>query len=246
MKRFKPGDEVYGLLPLKVKGGYAEYSCALEKNLALKPINLSFEEAAAIPESAIVALQGLRDFGKIHSGQKVLIYSASGGIGTFAVQLAKYYGAEVTGVCSTRNLQMIRALGADHVIDYTKKEITKSGQQYELIFAARYAPNIRVIKRMLNPGGTYVSTAGPSPYRLAQEFIIGPRIFKEDNKKIAVIKLNWDQNDLQFIKELIESRKIRPVIDRSYSLSDIAEAFRYYGKGHAQGKIIIKIGDGPK
>lgn len=245
VKQFKPGDEVYGVLPLHVKGGYAEYACAPEKYLASKPVSISFNEAAAMPESAIVALQGLRDYGKIQAGQKVMIYSASGGIGTIALQLAKYYGAEVTGVCSTRNIQMVRSLGADDVIDYTKEEVTKGGRQYDLIFAARYAPSIRGIKRILSSGGTYVSTAGPSPYRLAQEFIIGPRIFKEDGKKIAVIKIEWDQNDLQFIGELIESGEIRPVVDRSYSLEDIAEAFRYYSKGHAQGKVVVTMADGP-
>jgi NADPH:quinone reductase-like Zn-dependent oxidoreductase len=241
VKQFKPGDEVYGDLSLHVKGGYAEYACAPENSLALKPANLSFEEAAAVPESALVALQGLRDYGKIQKGQRVLIYSASGGIGTFAVQIAKYYGAEVTGVCSTRNLDMVRSLGADHVIDYTKEDFTKNGQQYDLIFAARYTRSIWAIKRALSPNGIYVSTAGPSPLRLFQEFGIGPRILKNEHKKVVVITIECNQNDLSLIREIIEAGKVKPVIDRSYPLSDISKAFRYYGKGHVQGKVVIKI-----
>jgi NADPH:quinone reductase-like Zn-dependent oxidoreductase len=241
VKQFKLGDEVYGDLPLHIKGGYAEYACTTEESLALKPANLSFEEAAAVPESALVALQGLRDFGKIQKGQKVLIYSASGGIGTFALQIAKYYGAEVTGVCSARNLDMIRSLGADHVIDYTKEDFTRNGKQYDLIFAVRYSRSIWAIKRALNPNGIYVSTAGPSPFRLLQEFIIGPRIFKDERKKVVVITIKCNQNDLIFIKELIETGKVKPVIDRSYPLSDISKAFRYYGKGHVQGKVVITV-----
>jgi NADPH:quinone reductase-like Zn-dependent oxidoreductase len=241
VKQFMLGDEVYGLLSLYVKGGYAEYACAPENSLAVKPANLSFEEAAVVPESAIVALQGLRDYGKIQEGKRVLIYSASGGIGTFAVQIAKYYGAEVTGVCSTRNLDMIRSLGADHVIDYTKEDFTRNGKQYDLIFAVRYSRSIWAIKRALNPNGIYVSTAGPSPFRLFQEFIIGPRILKDEHKKVAVITITCNQNDLLFIKELIETGKVKPVIDRSYSLSDIPKAFQYYGKGHVHGKVMIKI-----
>lgn len=241
VKQFRLGDEVYGDLPLHVKGGYAEYACITEDSLALKPTNLSFEEAAAVPESAIVALQGLRDFGKIQKGQKVLVYSASGGIGTFAVQIAKHYGAEVTGVCSTRNLDLVRSLGADHVIDYTKDDFTKNGQQYDLIFAARYAPSIWAIKRALSVNGTYVSTAGPSPSRLFQEFIIGPRVFRDSQKKVSVITITVNQKDLLFIKRLIETGKVKPIIDRNYALGDISKAFQYYGKGHVKGKVVITV-----
>lgn len=239
--QFKLNDEVYGDLPLHVKGGYAEYACATEDSLALKPVNLSFEEATAVPESAIVALQGLRDFGKIQMGQKVLIYSASGGIGTFALQIAKYYGAEVTGVCSGRNIDMIQSLGADHVIDYTKEDFTKNGQKYDLIFAARYAPSIWAIKRALSPNGIYVSTAGPSLFRFFQEFVIGPRILKKEHKKVVVITIECCQKDLLFIKNLIETGKVRPVIDKSYPFSKISNAFKYYGKGHVRGKVVIKV-----
>jgi NADPH:quinone reductase-like Zn-dependent oxidoreductase len=241
VKQFKPGDEVYGDMFGRVKGAFAEYVCSQENLLALKPANLSFEEAAAVPESALVALVGLRDYGKIKAGQQVLIYSASGGIGTFAVQIAKYYGAEVTGVCSTRNLELVRSLGADHVIDYTKEDCTKNGQLYDLIFAVRKSPSIYAIKRALSPKGIYVSTAGPSPSRLFQEFFIGPRIFKNSDKKVAVINLQINPGDLVFITELIEAGKVKPVIDRSYPLSEVPEAFRYYAKGHTRGKVVITV-----
>lgn len=241
VKKFKPGDEVYGDLFGRAKGAFAEYACAPENLMALKPANLSFEQAAAAPESALVALVGLRDYGKVQQGQKVLIYSASGGIGTFAVQMAKYYGAEVTGVCSARNLELVRSLGADHVIDYTKEDFTKSGQLYDMIFAVRKSPSIYAIKRALSPKGIYVSTAGPSPSRLFQEFFIGPQIFKGSDKKVAVIDLDVNQRDLVFIKELIEAGKVKPVIDRIYPLSEISEAFRYYARGHARGKVVISM-----
>jgi NADPH:quinone reductase-like Zn-dependent oxidoreductase len=240
-RQFKPGDEVYGDLSLRIKGGYAEYVCAPESMLALKPVNLSFEEAASVPESALVALQGLRDYGKIQKGQKVLIYSASGGIGIFAVQIAKYYGAEVTGVCSTRNLEMVRALGADHVIDYTREDFTKNGQHFDLVFAVRNTRSVWAIKRALSPGGIYVSTAGPSIPRLFQEFIIGPRIFKNEDKKVAVITIHCSQKDLLFIKELIETGKVKPVIDSRFPLSEVTEAYRYYARGHVRGKVVINI-----
>jgi NADPH:quinone reductase-like Zn-dependent oxidoreductase len=245
VKQFKPGDEVYGDLFGAGKGAYAEYACAPEYSMALKPANLSFEEAASLPESAIVALMGLRDCGKIREGQKALVYSASGGIGTLAVQLAKYYGAEVTGVCSTRNLEMLKSLGADHVIDYKKEDFTKNGQQYDIILAVRKSRSIYDIKRALSPGGIYVSTAGPSPIRLFQEMGIGPGVFKKEGKEIRVIdatKNHDHRRNLDFVRDLVEAGKLKPVIDRVYPLSETAEAFRYYGKGHARGKVVISIG----
>ena len=242
IKQFKPGDEVYANLSECGYGSFAEYVCVPENVLALKPTNLSFEEAAAVPEAALVALQGLRDFGKVKKEQKILIYSASGGIGTFAVQFAKYYGAEVTGVCSTRNLDLVRSLGADHVIDYSKEDFTRNGQRYDLIMAVRYTRPVWAIKRALAPGGIYVSTAGPSIPRLFQEFLVGPRIYKNEDKKVEVITTKLSQNDLIFTKELIESGKVRPVIDRSFSLYKTPEALRYYSRGHARGRVIISIG----
>lgn len=239
--QLKPGDEVFGDLFGCGKGAYAEFVCAPEDALALKPTTLSFEEAAAVPEAALVALYGLRDSGRIQPGQRVLIYSASGGIGTFAVQIAKYYGAEVSAVCSTRNLEMVRSLGADHVIDYTREDFTKSGQQYDLILAVRKSRSVFAIKRALSPKGIYVSTASGSPVRLYQEAVIGPRNYRKDGKEIAIISGKANQKDLVFIKELIEAGKVRPVIDRRYPLSEVLEAFRYYDNGHARGKVVIAM-----
>lgn len=173
--RFKAGDAVYGDLFSAGKGALAEYVCAPESILAPKPANLSFEEAAAVPESALVALRGLRDKGKVQPGQKVLVYGASAGIGTFAVQIARYLGAEVTGVCSTRNLDLVRSLGADHVMDYTKEDFTRGGERYDLVFAARYTRSVSEIGRALVRGGIYVSAMGPSIRRGYQEFYAGPR-----------------------------------------------------------------------
>ena len=241
VRRFKPGDDVYGDLYRNGQGCFAEYVCAPEDVVALKPANLSYEEAAALAGAGLVALRGLRDYGHIQKGQKVLIYSASGGIGTFAVQIAKYYGAEVTAVCSSQNSSMVRSLGADYVIDYTKEDFVKHGDLYDVIFAIRYSRSISEIKRALSPGGIYVSTASPSIRRLYQEFIIGPRIFKNEGKRIAVIEPEIKQIDLDFLKELAEAGRVRPVIDRRYTLREISKAFKYYGKGHARGKVVINI-----
>jgi NADPH:quinone reductase-like Zn-dependent oxidoreductase len=246
VKQFKPGDDVYGILPDNSFGAFAGYVSAPETCLAMKPANLTYEEAASVPESALVALLGLRDFGKIQKGWKVLIYSASGGIGTFVVQIAKYYGAEVTGVCSTRNLDMVQSLGADHVIDYTKEDFSKNGQLYDLIFAVRKSRSVWAIRRALKPGGIYVSTMGPSISRMIQEFFIGPRLFKGQGKQVRVIITKIDQKDLVFLKDLCEGGKLRPVIDKVYPLNETAEAFRYYGKGHARGKVVITIGQDGK
>lgn len=239
--QLKPGDEVFGDLFGCGKGAYAEYVCAPESSLVPKPANLPFEEAAAVPEAALVALFGLRDSGRIQPGQKVLIYSASGGIGTIAIQMAKYYGTEVTAVCSTRNLDLVRSLGADHVIDYTKEDLAKNGQQYDLILAVRNTRSIYVIKRALRPKGIYVSTAGPSPLRLYQEAVVGPQNFRKDGKEIAIISGKANQKDLVFIKGLIEAGTVKPVIDRCYPLSEVLEAFRYYARGHARGKVVITV-----
>ena len=242
--QLKPGDEVFGDLFGWGKGAYAEYVCVPESALAPKPANLSFEEAAAVPEAALVALFGLRDNGRIRPGQKVLIYSASGGIGTFAVQMAKHYGAEVTAVCGTRNQEMVRSLGADHAIDYTREDFTTNGQQYDLILAVRKTRSIYAIKRALGPQGIYVSTASGSPARLFQEAVIGPGNYRKDGKEIAIISGQASQKDLLFIKELIEAGQVKPVIDRRYPLSEILQAFRYYAKGHARGKVVITMQQG--
>jgi len=221
VKQFQSGDDVFGDISMSGRGAYAEYVTAPQNTLALKPANITFQEAAAVPETALVALQGLRDKGQIQAGQKVLINGASGGIGTFAVQLAKYFEAEVTGVCSTRNLDMVRSIGADHVIDYTKEDFAKSGKLYDLILAASGGyRSIFDYKRALRPGGTYVCTGGSMP-QVFQAMLLGPLV--------------------SMTGELLEAGKVKPVIDRSYQLDEVAEAFRYYGEGHAQGKVIINV-----
>ncbi len=239
IKQFKPGDEVFGDLSDCGRGGFAEYVSVPETALALKPANITFEEAAAVPESALVALQGLRDMGQIRKGQKVLIYGASGGIGTFAVQIAKSFGAEVTGVCSTRNMDMVRSIGADHVIDYTKEDFSKRGQRYDLILATVGYRSIFDYKRALSPGGIHVVTGG-SMSQIFQAMLLGPWISRIERKKLGSLLVKPNQ-DLIFMKELIEAGKVKPVIDRCYPLRQAAEALKYYEKGHARGKVIITV-----
>jgi len=240
IKQFQPGDEIYGDLSECGFGAFAEYVSVPENALALKPANLSFEEAAAVPEAAVVALQGLRDKGQIQAGQMVLINGASGGIGTFAVQIAKSFGAEVTGVCSTWNVDMVRSIGADHIIDYTQEDFTKNGQRYDLIIAAAGYRSIFDYKRALSPEGIYVVTGG-SMVQIFQPMLLGPWISLTGNKKMVNLSNRPNQKDLVIMKELLEAGKVVPVIDRRYSLSEVAEALRYYGDGHAQGKVVITL-----
>src|SRR5208337_1976808 len=234
--QFHPGDEVFGVCP----GGFAEYGTAREDRLALKPANISFEEAAAVPVAAITALQGLRDKGHIQPGQKVLVNGASGGVGTFAVQIAKSFGTEVTGVCSTRNLDTARSIGADHVIDYTQEDFTRNGQRYDLICDVASNRSVFDYKRALRPHGTCVIVGFSSFPRLFEHLVLGPLVSKTGNKKVGfmgIAKIN--QKDLVFVKELVEARKVVPVIDRRYPLSETAEALRYLGERHARGKVVI-------
>src|SRR5213594_1113146 len=237
--QFQPGNEVFGT----VKGGFAEYACAREDRLALKPANNSFEEAAAAPVVAFTALQGLRDKGKIQPGQKVLVNGASGGVGTFAVQIAKSYGTEVTGVCSTRNLDLVRKIGADHVVDYTQEDFTKNEQQrYDLIFDAVGNRSVSDYKRALKPGGTCAVAGFSSMPRMFEHSALGPLRSKTGKKKVGgmgMAKIN--QNDLVFLKQLVETQKVRPVIDRHFPLSQAADAIRYLEAGHAQGKVVITV-----
>ncbi len=228
VKQFKPGDEVFGNVSTCGWGGFAEYVCATEDALVLKPTRLTFAQAAAVPMAAITALQGLRNKGKIQSGQKVLVNGASGGVGTFAVQIAKAFGAEVTAVCSTRNIEVARSIGADHVIDYTKEDFTKTGQHYDLILSANGYHSISDYKRALNPKGIYVMSGGTTAAMLHAIFI-GPWVAKPN------------KNDLLLLQELLEKGKIVPAIDRCYPLSEVAEAIRYLEEGHAKGKVIISI-----
>jgi len=239
--QFKPGDEVFGDISACGWGGFAEYVCVRENALVLKPTNLSFEQAAAVPMAAVTALQGIRHAGQIRPGQKALINGASGGVGTFAVQLAKSFGAEVTAVCSTRNLETARSIGADHVIDYTKEDFATNGQQYDLILAANGDRSISDYRRALSPKGVYVQTGG-SMGQMTQAMIQGPWISMTGSKKMGnmgVAKPN--QNDLVLIKELLESGKVKPVIDRCYPLSEVPEALRYLEEGHARGKVVITV-----
>jgi len=240
VKEFKVGDEVFGDLSGCGFGAFAEYVSVPENVLALKPANMSFEEAAAVPMAAVTALQALRDKGEIQSGQKVLINGASGGVGTFAVQIAKSFGAEVTGVCSTGKMDMVRSIGADHVIDYTQEDFTKSGRRYDLILAANGDKSLSDYKRALSPGGIYVVSGG-SMAQIFQGMLLGPLMSMTGNKKMGGLLAVPKQKDLAFMKELIEAGKVVPVIDRHYPLSEVPEAIRYLEEGHARGKVVITM-----
>jgi NADPH:quinone reductase-like Zn-dependent oxidoreductase len=241
VKQFKPGDEVFGYLPSATgHGTFAEYVCANENAITLKPGHLSFEQAAAVPVAALTALQGLRDKGNIQPGQKVLINGASGGVGTFAVQVAKAFGAEVTAVCSTRNLEMARSMGADNVIDYTRENFTQNGQRYNMILAVNGYHPISDYLHALSPDGIYV-VAGGSMLQLFQAGSNGRRISRTGSQKIIVLSLAQNQRDLILIKDFLETGKIMPVIDGCYPLSKTPEAFWYFEKEHPQGKVVITV-----
>ena len=230
--QFQMGDEVFGEI---FKGSFAEYVCASEDIFALKPVNLTFEQAAAVPLAAFTALQGLRDKGQIRSGQKVLINGASGGVGTFAVQIAKSYGTEVTGVCSTRNLELVRSIGADHVIDYTKEDFTNSGQHYDLIFDTIGNLSVSGCQRALSPNGVCAIAGFTTMFHLFQVMLLG-------GKKVGMMETaKADKKDLLFIKELIDAGKVVPVIDRTYKLHETAEAIRYLETSRARGKVVITV-----
>jgi len=239
-KQFQPGDEVFGDIAARGWGGFAEYASVPEDALALKPANLTFEEAAAVPQAAVVALQGLRNKGQIESGQKVLINGASGGIGTFAVQIAKSFGAEVTGVCGTRNLDLVGSLGADQVIDYTREDFTRNEGGYDLIFNVAGYRSIFNFKRALSPTGIYVGSVNATALIL-QVMFLGPFITMTGSKKMVNLLAKESQDDLVFLRELLEAGKVVPVIDRRYPFSEVAEAVRYYGEGHARGKVVITV-----
>jgi NADPH:quinone reductase-like Zn-dependent oxidoreductase len=237
---FKAGDAVFGDLARWGCGACAEYVCAPEEALALKPANMTFEQAAAVPMAALTALQGLRDKGGIRSGRKVLINGASGGVGTFAVQIAKYFGAEVTAVCSSGNVDMARRLGADHVIDYAKEDFTKNGQQYDLILGANGFHPLTDYKQALARGGMYVMTGG-TMRQIFQAMLLAPWYSLTGHKKMGGITAHASQQDLNFVKELIEAGKVVAVIDRKYPLSEVPEALRYLLAGHAKGKVVIDV-----
>jgi len=234
--QFQPGDEVFG----GCTGAFAEYACADENQVAPKPANLSFEAAAAVPVAAVTALQGLRDKGQIQPGQQVLIHGASGGVGTFAVQLAKAFGAEVTAVCSTRNVDMARSIGADHVIDYTQEQFSRNGRRYDVILAVNGNHPLQDYWRALRPSGIAVVLGG-SLAQFFQGVLLGPLVSRIGRKKVRSFIASINQTDLVYIKELLEAGKVVPVIDRCYPLRETASAIRYLVAGHARGKVVITV-----
>jgi NADPH:quinone reductase-like Zn-dependent oxidoreductase len=239
VKQFHVGDEVFGVTGFQ-GNGFAEFVCAKEEKLATKPANVSFEDAAAVPIAASTALQGLRDKGRIQPGDKVLVEGASGGVGTFAVQIAKVFGAEVTAVCSTRNMETAQSIGADRVIDYAQVDFTRNGQRYDLILAANAHHSIFDYRRALTQDGIYVA-AGGGVLRILQALVLGPFLSLIGRKKMRFFLANINQKDLAFLKDLLEARQIVPVIDRRYPLSAAAEALRYLAEGHAQGKVVLTV-----
>lgn len=239
---FQPGDAVYGDIEPFGSGAFAEYAAIPATALAPMPQNATFAEAAALPVAALTALQGLRDVGKIAAGQRVLINGASGGVGSFAVQIAKAFDAEVTAVCSTRNVAQARALGADHVIDYTQADFTQSGQQYDLILAANGYHSLGAYKRALAPGGVYVM-AGGKTRQIFEAMLLGAWYSRGGDKKLTNVMAHASVPDLRVLNEWIEAGKLKPVIDRCYPLHQTADALRYLGEGHARGKIVITVTD---
>jgi NADPH:quinone reductase-like Zn-dependent oxidoreductase len=241
--RFKPGDEVFG----SCRGAFAEYACASESAFVMKPDNVTFEQAAAVPVAAFTALQGLRDKGRIQAGQKVLINGASGGVGTFAVQIAKAFGTDVTGVCSTRNVDLVRSLGADQVIDYTREDFTKSGQRYDLFFDCVGNSSLSACRRVLNPQGTYVPVGGEAGRwmiaALARSImtLVLSRVVSQ--KLVPFFLARSNQEDLAVLHEFIAAARVTPVIDKHYRLNEVAEAIRYLEAGHARGKVVITFAD---
>ena len=241
VKQFQPGDEIWGDLSACGWGAFAEYVCVPDNELRLKPASMTFEEAAAYPQAAVLALQNLRDKRPIQPGQKVLINGAGGGVGTFAVQIAKYFGAEVTGVDSTTKLDMLRSIGADHVIDYTKEDFTKSGQCYDLIVDVVARRSIFAYRRALNPDGICVFVGG-STAAVFQALLLGPLISRTGSQKMGIVM--WKPNNkeaLAFLEELFEAGKVVPVIDRRYPLSEVPEALRYLDEEPHLGKIVITM-----
>ena len=240
VQRFKLGDEVFGDIFDCGMGGFAEYALAHKDALIPKPARVSFEDAAAVPLASITALCGLRDHGGIQAGQKVLINGASGGVGMFAVQIAKSFGAEVTGVCSTGKLDMLRSIGADHVIDYTREDFTKNGQKYDLILAANGYHSIWAYRRSLSPRGIYVESGG-TMRQIIEAAFLGPLISMCGSKKMGTFVSKTSKEHLAFVTGLVESGKVKPVIDACYPLREAADAFRYFEDEHPRGKVVITL-----
>ncbi|HOW44225.1 MAG TPA: NAD(P)-dependent alcohol dehydrogenase [Candidatus Aminicenantes bacterium] len=240
--RFKPGDEVFGDIAAGGSGGFAEYVCARQDLLAPKPANLAFAEAAAVPMAAVTALQALRDKGKIQKGKRVLINGAAGGVGTFAVQLARYFGAEVTAVCSARNLEQARSLGAGRAIDYAQEDFAGQGERYDLILGANGDRPLADYLRALAPGGRYIMTGG-SNRQIFQALLLGPWLSR-GGRKLGAMTARANREDLLFLTGLIEAGRLKPVIDRRYPLAGVADAIRYLEEGHARGKVVITVAAG--
>jgi NADPH:quinone reductase-like Zn-dependent oxidoreductase len=258
--QFKPADAVFGVCVsdpqdsgvgvwIHCHGAFAEYACASESALVTKPENVTFEQAASAPIAAFTALQGLCDKGHIQPGQKVLINGAAGGVGTFAVQIAKSFGAEVTGVCSTRNVDMVRSIGADHVIDYTQEDFTKSGQRHDLFFDCFASHSLSACRRVLNPKGIYIGVGGPQSrwmigllVRPLKALVLSPFL----SQKLVTVLARPNKEDLATMRELMATGKVKPVIDKCYSLVEVPEAIRYLAKGHARGKVVITLGHNNK
>lgn len=242
--QFRPGDEVLGV-SAGLAGGFAQYAVAAEDQLALKPASLTFEAAAAVPIASLTALQGLRNKGQIQPGQKVLINGASGGVGTFAVQIAKFFGAEVTAVCSSRNLDTARSIGADHVIDYRREDFTRNGQRYDLIVAVNGYHPILDYRRALAPRGRYVAIGGSMP-QILQGALLGPVLSLVGSKKMGFMGIaRANQKDLIFVRDLVDAGSVAPVIDRIYPLRQAAAAFRYLVGEHASGKVVFTVDQEP-
>ncbi len=237
---FKPGDSVFGTC----RGAFAEYVCASESSFTAKPDNVSFEQAASVPIAGLTALQSLRDKGHLQSGQKVLINGAAGGVGTFAVQIAKSFGAEVSGVCSTRNVELVRAIGADRAIDYTREDFTRSGQRYDLILDLVANHSLSACRRALNPKGVYVVAGvgpGKSVFILLARAITGPLLGVFVPQRFSFFGAKLRKDDLIILSELMQAGRVTPVIDRRYRLTEVSEAIRYLEQGHARGKVVITV-----
>jgi NADPH:quinone reductase-like Zn-dependent oxidoreductase len=237
--RFKRGDEVFG----SCRGAFAEFACAPETALATKPGKVTFEQAAAVPVAGFTALQGLRDKGQIRPGQKVLVHGASGGVGTFAVQIAKSFGADVTGVCSTRNVEMVRSIGADRVIDYTQEDFTRSGSRYDLVLDAYANHSLSECRRVLSPTGRYVIVGGPwtGLIRLLAQLIAAALSSRFSKRKVLTLMARSRREDLVTLGELLETGKVTPVIDKTYTLDEVPQAIRYLEEEHARGKVVITV-----
>lgn len=238
--RLRPGDEVFGDLAMYGFGGLAEHVCPPERAVVVKPAGLSFEEAAALPLAATTALQGLRDQAKVRPGEKVLVHGASGGVGAYAVQLAKALGAEVTAVCSTGKVDLARSLGADRVVDYTREDFARSGVRYDVVFAANGSRSIFDYRRALAPRGRYVMAGGTWP-QMRQAMLWGPLLSSKAGQRLGVLSAKATPEDLEALKDLVARGKLRPVIDRRFAFAETPEAFRYLEAGHAAGKVVIRV-----